>query len=312
MHPVLRITLYVVLAASAVFFGHRFLQAYSQRVDRAAQKYASEEAPAPAAPEGTNEVSVETTHVLPSATTNALASSNTNTVVGDVTNRLDEAQTNLASATAVSGTNGPVVALPAARPATAAFGLSAALTLASVLGLALLVASDVSHYLASRAHHELYNDEGEGLSSPEYDQAEQAWANGDHMEALRLLRDHLNRHPRALHVAFRIAEIYEKDLANHLAAALEYEEILKHKLAPDRWGWAAIHLCNLYNRLNQPDKCEALLRRIVDEYGETPAAKKARERLGIPEGEVLEAAPETEAPAADGPRLPPGFRPKKK
>ena len=60
------------------------------------------------------------------------------------------------------------------------------------------------------------------------------------------MRDYYNKNPREVHVALRIAEIYEKDLNNHLAAALEYEEVLKKKLPAERWGWAAIHLVNLY------------------------------------------------------------------
>jgi TolA-binding protein len=309
MHPVLRIALYVVLAAGAVFFGYRFLQAYGQRADLAAQRYASEGISAQAGPEGTSHVGVGTTNAVGPAVATPPAAEATNQVSPEGTN-------SVAAEVSDARAGGPLVAAPTA-PATSAavpggLGLSAALTLAAVLGLALLVAGDVSSYVAARAHRELYNDEGEGVASPAYDQAEQAWANGDYLEALRLLRDHLNRHPRELHVAFRIAEIYEKDLSNHLAAALEYEEILKHKLGADRWGWSAIHLCNLYNRINQPDKCEALLRRILDEYGETPAAKKARERLGLPEaGEAVQTPAGPEAQPPDGPKLPPGFRPKK-
>lgn len=192
-------------------------------------------------------------------------------------------------------------------------GLDGALALVMTLMLALLVGFDVSHYVAHRAHRELYNENAEGIADPEYDQAEEAWANGDHLEAVRLMREHLRRHPREVHVSLRIAEIYEKDLHNPLAAALEYEEILKFKLEPERWGWAAIHLCNLYYKLPQPEKAEALLGRIVKEYGGTAAARKARARLGIPE--VAEEESEaTESPSdetAPGTKLPPGFRPKK-
>ncbi len=100
-----------------------------------------------------------------------------------------------------------------------------------------------------------------------------------------MLRDYLKKNPRELHAALRIAEIYEKDLKNYLAAALEYEEVLKHKLPPERWGWAAIHLCNLYSKLNHQDKTLNLLHRIVNEYPKTAAAKKARTRLGLAEPE---------------------------
>ena len=144
---------------------------------------------------------------------------------------------------------------------------------------------------------------------------EQEWANGNHLEAVNLMREYLKKNPREQHVALRIAEIYEKDLGNPLAAALEYEEVLKTNLPAERWGWAAIHLCNLYSKLNQHDKSVALLRRIDSEFHETAAAEKARKRLeelGLataePEPEQ-EVAPEP-APTS-GPKLPPGFTLKK-
>lgn len=310
MHPVLRIVLYVVLAATAAFSGYRFIQGYSQQMDRAARRYGADESSGQVVTETTNRATADAESIdsLPVAATNPPSAEATNQARIDSTN-LAPAEVALQS----TNTNPAVSSQPATRVARKpAFGLYAALTLGSLMGLALLLAGDVSHYIAARAHRELFNDEGEGVANPEYDQAEQAWADGDHLEALRLLREYLNRHPRRLHAAFRIAEIYEKDLGNHLAAALEYEEILKHKLPADRWGWAAIHLCNLYNRLNQPDKTEAMLRRIVDECGDTPAAKKARERLGIPEESMAAAPVEEEAQPPGGPQLPPGFRPKKK
>jgi hypothetical protein len=149
----------------------------------------------------------------------------------------------------------------------------------ALVGLGFLIGHDVSHYFGNRVLRGLYNDEGEGLKDPAYENAEQEWADGNHLEAIRLMREYLQKYPREQHVAIRIAEIYEKDLNNNLAAALEYEEVLKHKLLPDRWGWSAIHLCNLYFKLGQTDKAVALLRRVDAEYGETAAAEKARKRL---------------------------------
>ena len=188
----------------------------------------------------------------------------------------------------------------------------------SVVGLGLMVGHDVAHYFGNRVVKGLYNDEGEGMKSPEYDAAEQVWADGDHLEAIRLMREYLKKKPREQHVSLRIAEIYEKDLANPLAAALEYEEVLQKKLPAERWGWAAIHLCNLYSKLNQPDKAVDLLHRIDGEYGETAAAEKARKRLeelGLAPA-VEEPLPESSSPpvpAVDGggPKLPPGFTLKK-
>src|SRR5438132_11887200 len=162
----------------------------------------------------------------------------------------------------------------------------------SLVGLGLMVAHDVSGLVGGRALKVIYNDEGEGITSPDYEKAEEEWANGNFLEAIQLMRDYLNQNPREQHVALRIAEIYEKDLQNFLAAALEYEEVLKQKLPPERWGWAAIHLCNLYtSKLNQPDKAIALLQRIVTDYGRTAAAEKARKRLTQLEDEGIIAAP---------------------
>jgi hypothetical protein len=187
----------------------------------------------------------------------------------------------------------------------------------SVVGLGLFIGRDVSHYLGNRVLKGLYNDEGEGISDPDYEVAEQEWANGNHLEAIQLMREYLKKNPRELHAALRIAEIYEKDLQNPLAAALEYEEVLKHKLPPERWGWSAIHLCNLYSRLNQHEKSIALLRRIDAEYQDTPAAEKARKRLE----ELGEANPTEETsnplssaasePTNSSSKLPPGFTLKK-
>ena len=160
----------------------------------------------------------------------------------------------------------------------------------AVIGLGLLMASDVSNFVGTQAIDFLFNDAGEGQRDPEYERAEAEWANGKYLDAIQMMRDFVKKHPRELYAALRIAEIYEKDLKNPLAAALEYEEVLKHRFTTERWGWAAIHLCNLYSKLNQSDKAVALLRRIADEYPKTGAAKKARSRLGIAEPEPEAAA----------------------
>src|SRR5438876_10876909 len=184
----------------------------------------------------------------------------------------------------------------------------------SIVGLGLLLANDLSHFFSGRAMKVLYNEEGEGVANPDYEKAEEEWAKGNFLDAIQLMRDYLKLNPREQHVALRIAEIYEKDLENHLAAALEYEEVLKQKLPPERWGWAAIHLCNVYtSKLNQADKAIALLQRIVVEYGETAAAEKARKRLTQLEDEGIIAAPSPSLMEAAPPasHLPPGFAPKK-
>ena len=183
----------------------------------------------------------------------------------------------------------------------------------SLVGLGLLAANDLSYFFSGRAMKVIYNEEGDGVANPDYEKAEEEWAKGNFLDAIQLLRDYLKVNPREQHVALRIAEIYEKDLLNYLAAALEYEEVLKQKLPPERWGWAAVHLCNLYtSKLNQSDKAILLLQRIVSEYGETAAADKARKRLSQLEGEGVELPPvELAEPAPQPSSLPPGFAPKK-
>jgi len=195
------------------------------------------------------------------------------------------------------------------KEGTGAMMTYGAFALAFLLGLGLLIALDTSRYFASKTEEFLFTDGGEALRDPGYEEAEQLWANGQHLEAIQLMRDHLERHPSHQYVSIRIAEIYEKDLGNHLAAALEYEQILKHKLEPERWGWAAIHLVNLYSgKLGKAEQAQDLLRRILRDFGQTAAAKKARERLGEqePAVEVARASETSEAS-----KLPRGFRPKK-
>ena len=200
----------------------------------------------------------------------------------------------------------------------------------ALIGLGLLITHDVTHYVGGVVVDAVLDDKSEGMHDPEYDKAEQAWARGKHLEAIEMMRDFLKKNPRAQYAALRIAEIYEKDLHNLLAAALEYEEVLKQNLPAERWGWAAVHLCNLYSKLGQQDKARELLQRIAAEYPQTAAARKARSHLGLPEpelepaektgnaemaaepGESVTPPGEEPSPPAPPPKsnLPPGFRPK--
>lgn len=187
------------------------------------------------------------------------------------------------------------------------------LAVAALAGLGLLLGRDVSAWFADKALKTLYHDEGIVLEKAEYEEAEKLWADGRHLEAIQSLRDFHKAHPRALHAQIRIAEIYERDLANPLAAALEYEEVLAHRFDPPLWGRTAIHLVNLYNRLDKSDQAVALLQQILVNAPDTPAAAKARERLESAGLLAAEPAPDSAA-ASDGAGaggLPPGFRPKK-
>jgi tetratricopeptide (TPR) repeat protein len=169
--------------------------------------------------------------------------------------------------------------------------------LIDLLGLGLLLGHDLSYLFAHRAVKVLYVDEAAEVKNAEYERVQSEWEAGNYLEAIQMLRDYHKKNPREVHSLFRIAEIYENDLQSYLAAALEYEEILQHKLRPERWGWTAIHLCNLYLRLNKPDRAVALLRRIESEYGQTAAAEKARKRLS-PQSAVETIEIEEDPPAS--------------
>lgn len=293
-----RIGLYVVLVACGVFFGQRLYYTYTHR-----------SAPAPRVGRQTN---------APPALTNASAG----TTIAAAGANSNAAPASNAPAAAPGDAGGET--MDQFRPTGAWFARMAtygALLFGALVGLGILIARDLSHFTAQQIEEFLFNDDGEGIRNPEYEQAEELWKKGEYLEAVQLMRDHYKRYPREVYVALRIAEIYEKDLNNPLAAALEYEEVLHKNLPPERWGWAAIHLSNLYTgKLNKIPQALELLQRIVAECGETPPAKKARERLGglqaeypdlvkLPEPAAPEPPPEDPPPPPEGPKLPPGFRP---
>lgn len=308
----LKLYLYPVLVILAIWFAWGFYHNYSRvhAANIAAEKQRL------AADQDTTTVPTDTN----TATTKAIAATN----AGGESNI---ASTNQDTNATVTNATASVSAKPKQKKAAteesgggSTIGYLFALVIVLLL-LGVLIAYDVTQYMGNKAVDFLFNDDGEGQRNPEYEHAEHVWANGNHLEAIQLMRDYLKKNPREQYVALRIAEIYEKDLKNPLAAALEYEEILKQKLPPEHWGKAAIHLCNVYTRLGQQDKTQALLQRIVTEHPDTAAAKKARSKLGLPEEDataataaeeaVSEAEPVQEPAESVKSNLPPGFRPKK-
>jgi tetratricopeptide (TPR) repeat protein len=168
--------------------------------------------------------------------------------------------------------------------------------LGSVIVLALFWAFQVSHFWGKRAENwVLQGGEQPEEAAAELEEAERLRKQQQPLEAIRVLRDYLQRHPGELQVMSHIAEIYRDDLHNFLAAALEYEELLQHKLPDEQWGWAALHLTTLYARMNQPEKSLATLERLEQDYGHTLAAKRARERMAKARPGVQPEASEEEA-----------------
>jgi len=152
--------------------------------------------------------------------------------------------------------------------------------LISILTFAFFVARDVGNLAGSRVATGYYSKSEKSEKADLYEEAEQLWADGAYIESIDLLRNYIEKYPGEYHARQRIAEIYENDLASYRAAALEYESILTMELPPKRWGWAAIHLCNLYSgKLGETEKALDLLRRVADECADTTPGQKARDRL---------------------------------
>ena len=152
--------------------------------------------------------------------------------------------------------------------------------LAALIVFALIVARDVSHLAGERVGGNYLTKSDKSRKADMYEEAESIWADGAYVDAIDSFREYLRVFPGEYHVHKRIAEIYEKDLVSFRAAAMEYEEMLQMDIPQSRWGWVAIHLCNLYSgKLDDPDRALALLQRVADECGDTSPALKARERL---------------------------------
>ena len=153
--------------------------------------------------------------------------------------------------------------------------------------LAVVSGMDISRFFGQRAREWFVQGGAPIHSAPEFEAAEKLRTSGQPLEAIGVLREVLQSHPGEVHVMSRIAEIYNYDLRNYLAAALEYEELLKHRLDPEQWAWGALHLAKLYGRLNEPEKSMALLQKLDGKYGNTVAGRRARkalEQLEQPEG----------------------------
>lgn len=337
----IKLALYVVLTIATLWTGFNFLAKLKQGSAKADSVTDTNETvqPVAAAPD-TNAVVVDTNNVATNGTNAVVASAtdtnapSTNAVAATSTNE----PTNVTAATSTAETGGEPQKKGTVRSAASVIGALVKFA-AALICLGGLIAYDLSQFFGNRSIDFIFNDDLKGMKDPEYEQAEQAWANGKPLDAIQMMREYLRKHPREQYVALRIAEIYEKDLNNYLAAALEYEQVLTHNLPRERWGWAAIHLCNLYIKLGKQTEAVALLRRIAEEYSETAAAKKARKRLAIYESEgdattlgldapedpnipdVAPAPPKTSGrkrvevkkkaePEEPPSSLPPGFRPK--
>lgn len=183
----------------------------------------------------------------------------------------------------------------------------------SVIGVGILAAMDLSAFFGQKAVDLLYNDDAPPLKSEMYEEGETLWNKGDYLGAIETFREYYKKHPREVHALRRIAEIYEGDLKNYVAAAMEYESILQLKLPSHRWAWTALHLHNLYvKHLDRKDDAIELLKQVVTDHPDTPGGEKAAQRLrslGY-EIEIVDESQTDEGPEESEDNLPKGFRPK--
>ena len=152
--------------------------------------------------------------------------------------------------------------------------------LGALLVFALLVARDLGHVIGERVGGNYVTKSEKSQKADMYEDAEAIWADGAYVDAIDSFREYIKVYPGEYHAYKRIAEIYENDLGSFRAAALEYEEMLEMDIPKSRWGWAAIHLCNLYSgKLDDSGRALALLKRVASECIDTTAGQKARDRL---------------------------------
>jgi tetratricopeptide (TPR) repeat protein len=301
MNPQVKLGLYVVTLLGTLVFGTLFVRAWRQANAPAAENVARTQASSPEKSSVTNLSAAKGSTNAPARTNEVEVASGNETPTPETAQEPErEAVPSRLHASGVGRGFARVM-------------LWGFLAFGALAGLASMAAYDLSQYAANRAERSLFDDEGEAVRETTYELVEKAYGAGEYLEAIRLLREFLKEDPKAVHGQIRIAEIYEKDLNNPLAAALEYEEVLKKPLDAERKGWTAIHLVNLYNRLDRPNQAVELMKQIVAEVPDTPAAQKARERLAASGIEVDPPAsssegqpPGDEPPPAGG--LPRGFR----
>src|ERR1041384_2986232 len=245
-----KILIYLTLAALAIWFGFGFYSA--RKHAEAAANPTNEVVVVPARPlppptnapatnaqvSATNQIG-SATNQMP-ATINAVAPSNafivpTTNALSTTTNASALVATNAATNVVAQATNlpsrvakpAPPAAAPSPEPVVTASGEKSGTKkgfgrmiaffggfVCVAIAFGLMVAHDISQFFGNQTVGFLFNDEGEGIASPEYEEAEAVWANGEYLDAIRMMREYYQEHPRELYVGLRIAETYEKELHN--------------------------------------------------------------------------------------------------
>jgi len=145
--------------------------------------------------------------------------------------------------------------------------------------LAMFMAWDVAQFLGWQAERLFLGGGRLSRLTPVWWTSERLRKEGNANEAVRVLRETFESRPRQWRLSVRIAEIYQHDLDNPLAAALEYEELLKRRLPRPARAWLMVRLAACYLLLRRADDAAAKLREVMRKFPHTPAAEKAGRRL---------------------------------
>ncbi|MEY4385684.1 MAG: hypothetical protein RLY20_967 [Verrucomicrobiota bacterium] len=162
--------------------------------------------------------------------------------------------------------------------ASRAYALFAVYLLMSA-ALALFVAWDVARSLGGFASQLFWSGGRIASITPAWWKADRLCRDRQYLEAIRVLREFHEAHPRQWSAAVRIAEIYERDLANPLSAALEYETLLRQRLPKRAQAEILLRLAADYLLLHRTDESAARLNQVLADFPGSAAATKAARRL---------------------------------
>lgn len=150
--------------------------------------------------------------------------------------------------------------------------------------LAVFVAWDVSRFFGGIAGQLFWGGGRLASITPAWWKAERLCRDKQPLEAIRVLREHLKSHPKHWAAAVRIAEIYEHQLNDALAAALEYESLLNQRLPKSARAEILLRLAACHLLRHQADECAARLQEVIADFPGTSAAAKAERRLARIQG----------------------------
>lgn len=99
-------------------------------------------------------------------------------------------------------------------------------------------------------------------------------------EAIRLIREQLEKHPGDFTGMMLIAAIQAENLNDIPSAQITLEQLLAVPNLPPQGAAAALHtMADFHLRLPDPESARAALQRIVDKFPDTPMAQTATQRI---------------------------------